>query len=133
MDASRSLFSVVHEFKEIAYQTGLEYTYTVQAEDLDNVTDPIIVEGSLEDLAGEARAINNKKPVDDQGKEIEGLFSPEDPIVDMNDFVLLTENFGVNQEDPQFEPAFDLTKDGKVDLSDFFVFLENWGKEAVSQ
>ena len=119
------------EYVDTTVETGREYTYTVKAADFENEADPVIGEGSPEDLARKTRAEDNKKPVDAAGKEIEGLFGP-DSKVDLNDFHLLADNFGMSQEDPQFEPAFDLTEDGKVDLEDFFVFLENWGREAVS-
>jgi len=53
-----------------------------------------------------------------------------DNTVGSDDFFLFADQFGKSAEDGEFEPAFDLVADAKIDFQDFFLFADSFGKVA---
>ena len=50
-----------------------------------------------------------------------------DGKVDFDDFFEFAAAFNSEQDDPDFDPKFDMDNSGKVDLDDFFIFAESFG------
>ena len=50
-------------------------------------------------------------------------------VVDIPDFLMFLDNFGLRQGDPGFDSRFDLDGDGIIGVGDFTIFADNFGKE----
>ena len=61
---------------------------------------------------------------------IHGLFD-DDMKVEFEDYFLFAELYGSNPEQSGYDARFDLVGNGQVGLSDFFLFSDSFGKEAV--
>ena len=48
--------------------------------------------------------------------------------VDMTDFLLFVEVFGIQSGQENFDPRFDLDSNGIVDITDFLIFVDSFGK-----
>jgi hypothetical protein len=69
---------------------------------------------------------------DANGEEILGLIlADEDPRVDFNDFIALTQSFGYTSADAAFDTRADLNEDGRIDFADFLIFTMHYGKVAI--
>ena len=44
--------------------------------------------------------------------------------MDFDDFFLLVDHLGLATFHRDWDPVFDLTEDGRIDLNDFFAFVE---------
>ena len=51
-------------------------------------------------------------------------------IIDMKDYTYFEYTFGTTRNDWNFNYAYDLNDDGVIDLADFFIFADNYGKKA---
>ena len=49
--------------------------------------------------------------------------------VDILDFLLFVELFGLNQSDEGYDARFDLDGDGTIGIGDFLIFANNFGTE----
>jgi hypothetical protein len=105
-------------FADLTAANGVRYTYKVQPYDLDN--EPLAT------LERTAMSIRNNV-LDAQGRSVYGLFG-SDSKVGFDDFFLFADNFGVSAGQEAWEPAFDLSPNGRVDFEDFFVFADNFGR-----
>ena len=52
--------------------------------------------------------------------------------VDIPDFLLFVELFGLNQSDEGYDPRYDLDGDDTIGISDFLIFVEEFGKKVPS-
>ena len=52
--------------------------------------------------------------------------------VDIPDFLLFVEHFGLSQGDAGYDARFDLDGDGTIGISDFLIFVEDFGKKVPS-
>ena len=68
--------------------------------------------------------------LDANGQPIYGLFD-HDLQVGFDDYFLFAERYGSTSEQAGFDPRFDLDGNGIVNLADFFIFADYFGKEAV--
>ena len=105
-------------FTDLSAFNGIRYTYAVSPYDEDNMAD-----GNLERTA---MAIRNHV-MDKSGKPVVGLFGA-DSRVGFDDFFIFSDNFGLDAESQDFEPAFDLSPNNKIDFDDFFVFVDYFGR-----
>jgi hypothetical protein len=55
-----------------------------------------------------------------------------DGVVDMEDFFLLANSFGVRSGDPGYSIACDLNRDGAIDTTDFFLLSDRLGTRAAA-
>ena len=53
-------------------------------------------------------------------------------VVDMPDFLMFVESFGLRQGDEEYETRFDLDGDGTIGMGDFLIFVDSFGKEVPS-
>ena len=68
--------------------------------------------------------------LDPGGNLVRGLFG-EDSRVEDDDLILFSRQFGHVEGDPDFDSVFDLNGDGAVNLEDFFLMSDDFGREAV--
>lgn len=103
--------------------------YKVLAGDADNLSEELILPGSLEDRQ---RTVETGPPRDAQGRVIQGLFN-DDAVVDFADFFLFADHFNQSIGDEGFDGAFDLNGDMDINFEDFFIFSDNFGRVAVNR
>jgi hypothetical protein len=108
-------------FEDATVFNGVRYAYKVEARDADNVTDS--------GLQKSAMAIRNNV-VDANGQRVLGLFGA-DTKVDVDDFFIFADHFGMTAGADGFDRAFDLSPNNAIDIADFFVFADNFGREIV--
>ena len=53
-------------------------------------------------------------------------------VVDIPDFLMFVESFGLRQGDEGYEARFDLDGDGTIGIGDFLIFVDSFGKEVPS-
>ena len=53
----------------------------------------------------------------------------EDGSIDLADFFLLGQGFGLHEADPDFDGRLDLNGDGIIGLEDLFIFQDGMGKK----
>lgn len=53
-------------------------------------------------------------------------------VVDIPDFLMFVESFGLRQGDAEYETRFDLDGDGTIGIGDFLIFVDSFGKEVPS-
>ena len=56
-----------------------------------------------------------------------------DGVVDFSDFFLFADNFGIGQDDPNYDSTYDLNGNGEVDFSDFFIFADSFNTNALAK
>lgn len=56
-----------------------------------------------------------------------------DSVVDALDFFLFADNFGRTRADPDWDASYDLSGNGEIDFSDFFVLGNQFGLEAQAK
>lgn len=49
-----------------------------------------------------------------------------DARVDLDDFFLLADHFGMSSEDPGWDPTYDLNGDSNVSMDEVFIFADWW-------
>ena len=108
-------------FEDPTAENGVRYSYKVEPRDLDNVT--------TSELEQSAMAIRNTV-LDADGNRIVGLFGA-DNRVDLDDFFIFADHFGLTSESDMFEAAFDIIPNDVIDVDDFFAFAESYGKEVA--
>jgi hypothetical protein len=113
--------SGVTSFEDATVFNGVRYGYKVEARDTDNITDS--------GLARSAMAIRNNV-VDVNGQPFVGLFGADNKV-DVDDFFIFADHFGMAAGVDGFDKAFDLDPNNAIDIADFFVFADNFGREAV--
>jgi len=109
---------------------GGVYTYDVRAYDSDNEAMLVIEPGSAEDIA--RTVIPVPLPRDAEGNLVLGWFSYEGEQVDLDDFFLLSGNFGQREGDEGFDPVYDLDVNGVIDISDFFLFSDYYNRNIAN-
>ena len=105
-------------FDDATVFNGVRYTYQVRPTDVDNET--------ASEFEGTAMAIRNRV-LDANGNVVLGLFGSDDQV-GFDDFFILADQFGLTAEDENFEPAFDLSPNNRIDLNDFFTFADFFGR-----
>ena len=53
-------------------------------------------------------------------------------VVDIPDFLMFAEHFGLRQGDEGYEARFDLDGDGTIGIGDFLIFVDSFGKKVPS-
>ena len=109
---------------------GGVYTYDVRAYDSDNEAMLVIEPGSAEDIA--RTVIPVPLPRDADGNLVFGWFSYEGEEVGLDDFFLLSGNFGQREGDEGFDPVYDLDVNGVIDIADFFLFSEYYNRSIAN-
>ena len=62
------------------------------------------------------------------------IFSPDfngNGIVDIPDFVLFVDVFGLKESEERYEAKYDLDGNGEIGVSDFLIFFDTFGKEVI--
>ena len=126
-----------HSYVDQTVQADRTYIYSVRPFDQDNETDYLVDQGSAEDLARIATALDNTYvlpvvPVGVDGLPVLGWFTKGGDRVGFDDFFLFADHFGLGTGDGTYDPMYDLVPNGKVDFDDFFLFADNFGKTIVN-